>query len=319
MSQVDPQDPLSRLQETIAQLQAIAMALETEEVILSETMLSNLVADAAQLVVTETRPTVTPEVSEVNEVETVTSPRAEDDAWDGDIFETPTESAKVSTPELQVTSRPRPVPSMKRSRSKPWWRQQKFIVAAISGAIALVLVFRFTLQAPEPEMVAEQPGDTAESSETVITEEPTVDFENSPTAPEEISPPEEEIVVEPAPAPVAPQPPAPLTPEQRLVAAIQRQVDDVTQPYGDNIVRGIEANFDAGILSITVGDAWYLLKAGLQDRLGAEVLNLAQLLDFQKLRVEDLEGNFVAREPVVGDTLVIYRRYQEYPELTKNS
>lgn len=318
MSQADAQDSLTRLQETIAQLQAIATSLATEEVMLSEVALSNLVAETANLVVTpETTTAVEAPIADA-----VENAEDADDAWDSEIFE-----AEVPVPPSPSVAQPtsRSVPPMKRRPARPWWQTQKVIVGAISLAIAVIFIWRITTKMPEPEIVAEQSGESSTPIETVIMEEPTVIDGDKPepepelSAPVEITPeaiapdsefPDSEFIVKPKP-----EPPAPLTPEQRLVAAIQVQVNDLTQPYGDNLVRGVEANFDKGILSITVGDAWYLLKAGLQDRLGAEVLELSQLLDFQKLRIKDVAGHFVAREPVVGDALVIYRRYQDFSDL----
>lgn len=297
MSQADSQSALIRLRETIAQLQGIVSDLESANIELPPSAIESLETDTARLI-QALKPT--PEVGETSAPESATSPAAD---WDDEFFGTEPEPPKPATRQepRQPSTSPRTTVRPGRSQ-KPWWQQQKLWVGAISAAIAFIFVWKIATRSPEPTTIAEEP-QTGTPIETV---EP---------LPETSSPAQPEVIVQPEPTPeiIEPEPPKPLTPEQRLIAAIQAQVDDVTQPYGDNIVRAIEADFDNNILRITVGDAWYLLKEGLQDRLGKDVLELARLLDFQNLRVKDLEGNFVARNPVVGDALVIVRRYQSYP------
>lgn len=295
MSQADSPDALIRLKATIAQLQEVLTTLETEGVTLPERALDNLAADAAALVQGLKVPTP-PTVNGLMDTE---------DWVDGTDPATP--------PPIAPRQRPTPAtrrvnPSVMGRRQKPWWQRQKIWLGAAGAAIAMVLIWQFTTRAPETVLEASNP-DTTTPIETVETDQPTQPTEPQGAAPKVSAPAIPQPTVEVKPVP---EPPRPLTPEQRLLAAIQAQVEDVTQPYGDNIVRSIEANFEQGILRITVGDAWYLLKDKLQDRLGMDMLALAQKLDFTKMRVEDLQGNFVARNPVVGDALVIMKRYQDF-------
>jgi hypothetical protein len=219
------------------------------------------------------------------------------------------------TPQSPTTPIQRPVASTKstkqvpprsvRRRQKPWWQQQKVLIGAVGAAIAFIFVWQLATKQPETTLEASNPV-TGTPTTTVDTDQTIEPNTETPTITAPVIP-QPTVEIKPAP-----EPPRPLTPEQRLIAAIQAQVDDVTQPYGDNIVRSIEADFEQGTLRIIVGDAWYLLKEKLQDRLGTDVLRLAQKLDFNKMRVEDLQGNFVARNPVVGDALVIMKRYQDF-------
>ncbi|MGB2924177.1 MAG: hypothetical protein WBB82_02645 [Limnothrix sp.] len=293
MSQADPQVTLARLRETIAQLQGVVAALEAENKSLTQTALDSVVADTAILVQQlqqvgdrPAAPTITPSI-DITETD-----------WDDDLFgESP--STTKTKPSTAPTSAKTP---LRRRPQKPWWQEQKIFIGAAAAAIAFIFIWKFTTVPAPTELVATQPAETTEIAPDPVANTPAPIIEQ----------PKSETPVTPKPVPAAK--PAPPTPEQRLIAAIQSQLDDVTQPYGDNIVRAIEPNFAASTLKITVGDGWYLLKEGLQDRLGADVLKLAQLLDFKTMRVEDLEGNFVARNPVVGKALVIMRRYQTFGE-----
>ncbi|OKH15910.1 hypothetical protein [[Limnothrix rosea] IAM M-220] len=306
MSQADPQNALARLQETIAQLQAIATSLEKDNIRLSETALADLATDTAKLAAALTAP---PSAS-TDASMAVASPSDESastgDEWDSDIFEEvePTPERQPKAPERQRVSQ-----TVRRRPTRPWWQDQKVLIGAVSVAIAIIFVWKISTKPAAVTLQVTQPSsNTSPPTEVVLPEADPSQPEPSAPAPK-VKP----APVEPTPTP-KPEPARPLTPEQRLVAAIQRQIDDVTQPYGDNIVRAVEADFDNSLLQITVGDAWYLLREGLQDRLGSDVLELSQILDFKKLRVEDLKGNFVARNPVVGDALVIVRRYEEFQD-----
>ncbi|ACA98952.1 MULTISPECIES: hypothetical protein [Cyanophyceae] len=280
MSQADPQASLSRLKQTLAQLQQVVADLETGTSQIPTAALDTLSTDTENL---------------------IRQLQQQPEAAINPVVEVPANTPGVEVPTTPVPKvKPRRVePVPQRPRRKPWWQQQKLWLGAATAAIAFIFLWKFTAQTPQ---LSE---DIAQSPPTEPTEEvaPETSQPETPTQAPKVS--------EPAPAASA-EPPKPLTPEQRLIAAIQAQLDEVTQPYGDNIVRTIQADFDTNTLRITVGDAWYLLREGLQDRLGMEVLELAQLLDFKKMVVEDLAGNFVARNPVVGDRLVIVRRYQDF-------
>ncbi len=286
MSQADPQASLSRLKQTLAQLQQVVADLETSTAQIPTAALDTLSTDTENL------------IRQLKREQPAASPEAVTP-----VVEVPANTPGVEVPTTPVPKvKPRRVePVPRRPRRQPWWQQQKLWLGAATAAIAFIFLWKFTTQTPQiSEEIAQSP----------VTE-PTEEVSPVTPKPETPAPQVAPKVSEPAPAASA-EPPKPLTPEQRLIAAIQAQLDEVTQPYGDNIVRTIQADFETNTLRITVGDAWYLLREGLQDRLGMEVLDLAQLLDFKKMVVEDLAGNFVARNPVVGDRLVIVRRYQDF-------
>ncbi|MBV5259639.1 hypothetical protein FLX56_14560 [Synechococcus moorigangaii CMS01] len=286
MSQADPQASLARLKQTLAQLQQVIIDLETDTTSIPTAAIETLSADTENL------------IRQLQRAQPATTPEAL----------TPVVEVPVNTPGIDVPTTPVPKvkprrvePVPRRPRRSPWWQQQKIWIGIATAAIAFVFIWKFTTQTPQiSEEIAQSPATEPQEEISPVTPEPKTP---APKVAPKIS--------EPTPTPSA-TPPKPLTPEQRLIAAIQVQLDEVTQPYGDNIVRTIQADFETNTLRITVGDAWYLLREGLQDRLGMEVLELAQLLDFKKMMVEDLAGNFVARNPVVGDRLVIVRRYQDF-------
>lgn len=128
--------------------------------------------------------------------------------------------------------------------------------------------------------------------------------ETHPELPELITPEEsalkEEIILTPESG---------LTPEQNLIASIQNQVLEITQKYADGLISKINANFGSGDLTITINDSWYEITENQQDKLAQEVFKKAQKLDFYKIKIIDNQSNLIARNPIVGNEIIILRRY----------
>jgi hypothetical protein len=123
--------------------------------------------------------------------------------------------------------------------------------------------------------------------------------------PEEITPsPEPEITPEPEPIPA----PIVLTPEQTLIAAIENQVAEISDRFAEGLIKSIQANFGTSNLIVKISDDWYTLKESQQNKLAAEVLQRSKELDFSHLEITDLQDVLVARNPVVGTEMVIFKR-----------
>jgi hypothetical protein len=92
------------------------------------------------------------------------------------------------------------------------------------------------------------------------------------------------------------------------VAAIQNQVAEITQQYGSGLIQSVEANFLQSRLIVKVSNEWYELPESEQDALADEILSRSGQLDFRKLEMTDLDGELLARSPVVGPNMVILKR-----------
>lgn len=115
------------------------------------------------------------------------------------------------------------------------------------------------------------------------------------------------------PAPVAepePTPPEPvaLLPEPQEISNLQAQVADITAAYAAAMVQSVQANFRQQILTITLGAQWYGLSSAQQDQLAQDLYERLEGLEFKYLYLQDAEENTAARNPVVGDRMVILRR-----------
>ena len=99
-----------------------------------------------------------------------------------------------------------------------------------------------------------------------------------------------------------------LTPEQDLIAALSEQVLQLSEGYQEDIVLSIEPNMSNSILIVKVADDWYQLEATEQDEIVADMLARSQDLEFRKLQITDQNNNLIARSPVVGQNMIIFRR-----------
>lgn len=207
----------------------------------------------------------------------------------------------------------------------------------LTGAIALILVVAIALPLtlssgqPQSQEVARQPVSkpiSEPASEPEITspsptKSPSEAIETEPESPPPSDvadrAPEAEIArdratepsePEPLPSPEPTPPPKPqLTPEQRLVAAIQVQVAQVTQEYENNeLVQSIRANFEDSLLQVRLDEGWHDLDSDAQIELANQMLQKARSLDFSRLEVTDADGTLLARSPVVGSDAVIVQR-----------
>jgi hypothetical protein len=182
------------------------------------------------------------------------------------------------------------------------------IFAVIAVGIVGTTAFLFTSQPvevatlpPEEEVTAPIPTVTA-SPEPIP--EPTIIPEPEPTPTEEPEP-------TPTPTPVIE-----LTPEQALIAAIENQFSDIsiplksseTESISSKLIKSIQANFRTSDLNIKISDVWYDLEKSQQDKLAAEILQRSQELDFSHLEIIDSQDKLVARSPVVGNQMVIFKR-----------
>jgi len=203
----------------------------------------------------------------------------------------------------------------------------------LSGAIASIPIFflwiTLSLLPGKPPEVAQVPPVTVAPVVTpsAIAVNPEVEVTPIPIAissPTPVATTTPKVVTTPTPGIIAPAeltapksaqpiklapPPAPvLTPEQSLVATIQKQVAEVTSQYANGLIQSIQANFPSSRLQVKVTNDWYELSSEQQDKLATEMFGRAKELDFSKLEIADLEGNLLARSPVVGAKMVILQR-----------
>ncbi|MBR8829747.1 MAG: hypothetical protein N5P05_001301 [Chroococcopsis gigantea SAG 12.99] len=131
------------------------------------------------------------------------------------------------------------------------------------------------------------------------------------TEPEIIAtPPELKAPSVPQPLPVITPTPK-LTPEQSLVAAIQSELNDLSSDYSEDTISRVEADFSGSRLEVIVSDNWYALSPSRQDKLAGSLWQRSQRLDFRKLDIINTDGKLIARNPVVGNDIVIIERKKD--------
>ncbi len=137
-----------------------------------------------------------------------------------------------------------------------------------------------------------------------VTQPPIVEEEQTEDKPAE----KETAVVTEEPTPEPTLEFVPLTPEQILIAAIENKVGEVSKGAALGLVKSIQANFRNSSLIVIINDDWYTLKKSQQDKLAADIFQRSQELDFSHLEIFDSQNKLVARNPVVGNEMIIFQR-----------
>ncbi|MCF2151103.1 hypothetical protein IQ276_032705 [Desmonostoc muscorum LEGE 12446] len=162
-----------------------------------------------------------------------------------------------------------------------------------------------------PESVAPEPQPPEEITPPPEAQQPPEEITPPPPEaqqpPEEIIPPPPEPEVIPTPTPT-PTPTIELTPEQALIVAIENQVAEISDRIASGLIKSIQANFRTSNLTVKISDDWYTLPESQQDKLAAEILQRSQQLDFTHLEIIDSQNRLIARNPVVGTQMVIFKR-----------
>lgn len=178
---------------------------------------------------------------------------------------------------------------------------------ALTGAISSTLVLFLLTTVILTNRPASPPVAQAPSSQTQPKATPTPKTSPTPQAQPK------------APSiPSTPSKPLRLTPEQRLIAAIQEQVAEITNQYADGLIQSIQADFLGSRLVVTLGAAWYDLTANKQNQVANEVLGRSRRLDFSQVELLDASGELVARSPIVGSEMVILQREPAIPPILPN-
>ncbi|BAB78053.1 hypothetical protein ACN23B_08430 [Anabaena sp. FACHB-709] len=189
-------------------------------------------------------------------------------------------------------------------------------LTGIIASIAVVLVWTTTsIFSNKPTEVATLP-----PVEEVPTPTPTISAPPEPSLPEppptaeitpepetQIQPPEPEPTPEPEATPT-PTPPIQLTPEQTLIAAIENQVAEISNQIASGIIKSIQANFRTSNLTVKINDDWYTLKESEQNQIASQILQRSQELDFSHLEMVDSQDKLIARNPVIGNEMIIFQR-----------
>ena len=129
-----------------------------------------------------------------------------------------------------------------------------------------------------------------------------------------------EVIPEPQPIPtpeVIPEPqPIPilkLTPEETLIAAIKNQVAEISDRFAFGLIQSIQANFRTSNLTVKINDDWYTLPESEQKQLAGEILQRSQELDFTHLEIIDSQDKLIARNPLVGNEIIIFQQHINIP------
>lgn len=244
------------------------------------------------------------------------------------VKEAPAKKTKLPTADKKLESTPSS-PKTQVSTVKAKKQEKLGLIAIGVFAIAMTIVVIFwlwlpqrqarlaSITQPEPqEIIAD--GNTVSVPETINTPEtePVDIVPNSTPQPETVSEAESptEIAIpseltSPGRAKnlkmVTIEPELTFTPEQTLIAALQTKIAKISQNYNPDIVDSIKVDLPQSSLLVEVTDNWYELNESGQSKIANEILERSRKLQFNKLELQDSTGTLVARNPVIGNQIII--------------
>lgn len=91
---------------------------------------------------------------------------------------------------------------------------------------------------------------------------------------------------------------------------VQNALVAASTPYGEDLILSVASDITRHHLTLKMSSAWYDLDPQAQDRLAQELQNSSQRFQFKQLEIKDSQNDLLARTPVVGDQIVIFRRHK---------
>lgn len=99
-----------------------------------------------------------------------------------------------------------------------------------------------------------------------------------------------------------------LSPDAQKRAKLRQDLDVIAGSLIDSAIVGIRPQFDSHFLAITLGNQWYATAESTQDKLANSLSVIAQVKGFTQIQLESSDGAVLARNPVVGDGMIILQR-----------
>ena len=111
----------------------------------------------------------------------------------------------------------------------------------------------------------------------------------------------------PAIKPISPTPEI-LSPDAQKRAKLRQDLDVIAGSLINDAIVGIRPQFNSHFLAITLSNQWYSTPESTQDNLANSLLVIAQVKGFTQIQLEGSDGAVLARNPVVGDGMIILQR-----------
>ena len=324
---------IDRLEQTIAKIDRNLTLPSSESLNTLSTTTQELVNAVTLVATPETEPERSlPTATEPEPIPQPTSPKPK------------TPSADLKQPKARQTPLPQaktPSTDLKQPVAKQKQRSLSIIAICVAAiAIAIVVIFQIWLPRQEATLssssvtqpVADKPiiepsvtddePISLEPIETPIVEPQQNNVEDTEPTVVEIpqdSEPVTEVIPEKLESPgkakdlkvVAIEPDLNFTPEQNLIAALKTKIGNLTQKYPPELIELVEVDVPQNSLTVNMSDNWYELDESRQTKLAGEMLKQSRQLDFAKLKLQDRTGTLVARNPVIGDRIIILQSNKE--------
>jgi hypothetical protein len=92
------------------------------------------------------------------------------------------------------------------------------------------------------------------------------------------------------------------------ISQIQAQLTDSSIYNANRVIDSVQADFTHNRLTLICNEDWFRLSAYDQTQLANQLLSQSTGLSFQDLQLQTPEGQLIARNPIIGDAMIIYLR-----------
>ena len=325
---------IDRLEQTIAKIGQNRTLPSYESLNTLSTTTQELVNAVTLVATPETEPERSPEaLTEPELIPQTTSPKPK------------TPAADLKQPKAEQTAPPQtktPSADLKQPVAKQKQRSLSIIAICVAAiAIAIVVIFQIWLprqETPissssvtqpiadepiiEPTVTDDEPNSLKPIEAPIVEPQQNNALEDTEPTVVEIpqdSEPVTEVIPENLESPgkaknlkvVAIEPELNFTPEQNLIAALKTKIGNLTQKYPPELIELVEVDVPQSSLTVNISDNWYELDESRQIKLASEMLKQSRQLDFAKLKLQDRTGTLVARNPVIGDSIIILQNSKE--------
>ncbi|MEM9216611.1 MAG: hypothetical protein AAGD25_19965 [Cyanobacteria bacterium P01_F01_bin.150] len=95
---------------------------------------------------------------------------------------------------------------------------------------------------------------------------------------------------------------------QNIAASIQKRLTkQLSVSYSDDLIQGVTIDQPLDLLTVVLGQGWYDLSDRQQRRLAQTIFDNTDDASFSHLRLINIDGVRIARNPVVGSDMILYQ------------
>jgi hypothetical protein len=132
---------------------------------------------------------------------------------------------------------------------------------------------------------------------------PTIEIEKKPR----ISPDSQSKIVIPEPEIIPESEDVEYEVKEELPASIANKFFQIANDYGEDLIYLIIPNYNNNSMTIVINQNWQEIDKQKQEELSDKLFKKSQSIDFYRFQIKDRQGNLLARNPAIGDRIILIK------------